>query len=102
MGYFSNGTEGILYEEDYCDRCLHQEGCPVWDAHLLYSYRDCNDETSILHMLIPKLGISNGQCLMFVDKGLLSNLAIQKFNSDTAEARRAIESALRGHSAPAE
>lgn len=82
MAYFSNGTEGMIYEERYCDRCLHQEGCPVWDAHLLYSYRDCNDESSILHMLIPRDGGRNSQCRMFVDKGLLSNLAIQKHLSD--------------------
>ncbi|TLX12099.1 hypothetical protein [Rhizobium sp. MHM7A] len=94
MGYFPNGTEGMLYEEEYCDRCLHQDECPVWLAHLLYSYRDCNHDSSILHLLIPKLQLSNGQCLMFVDKGLLSNLALQKFKSDSAANRAAIRAEM--------
>lgn len=105
MGYFSNGSEGMDYEETFCERCLHQDECPVWLAHLLYSYRDCNDEDSILHMLIPKLGVSNGQCRMFVDKGLLSNLALARFKSDAADARKTEEAhaaALRNHSAQAE
>lgn len=32
MGYFANGTEGDMYEEQYCDRCVHQNaevGCPT-------------------------------------------------------------------------
>lgn len=71
MGYFSNGTEGERYEAQYCVRCIHQNmddgGCAVWHAHMLYNYRDCNDEDSILHLLIPlkKEGIGNEQCAMF-------------------------------------
>jgi hypothetical protein len=26
MGYFSNGTEGMDYEAQYCDKCVHQDG----------------------------------------------------------------------------
>ena len=26
MGYFSNGTEGDMYEAQYCDKCQHQDG----------------------------------------------------------------------------
>lgn len=72
MAYFSNGSEGMDYEDEYCSRCIHQNegggGCPVWMAHLLYSYRDCNDDESILHILIPrsKDGLSNEQCKMFL------------------------------------
>jgi hypothetical protein len=60
----------------------------VWNAHLLYSYRDCNDEGSILHMLIPKGKCSNGQCLMFVDKGNISGLGLEKIRHETIEAHR--------------
>lgn len=36
MGYFPNGTSGMMYEEEYCDRCAHQRGgCAVWLAHML-------------------------------------------------------------------
>lgn len=89
MGYFSNGTEGADYQERWCSRCLHENAsacrsCPIWDAHLIKNYDECNNKGSILHMLIPlaKDGIGNERCLMFVDRGLLSNLAIQQFEHE--------------------
>ncbi len=76
MGYFSNGTEGEMYYERYCSRCIHNENedCPIWDAHLMFSYRDCNDPESILHMLIPRDGIANVQCRLFVEKPVVRDL----------------------------
>ena len=67
MAYFSNGTEGALYQEEYCDRCIHRDDCAVWDAHLAFNYRECNNKDSILHFLIPRTesGLSNGECRMF-------------------------------------
>ena len=57
MGYFSNGTEGAIFEERFCSRCAHsdyREGkdfgdrdnppCPIWMAHLLYAYELCNED----------------------------------------------------------
>jgi hypothetical protein len=72
MGYFPNGTSGEFYEEEWCDRCVHQEnGCAVWLAHLLRNYEECNNPDSILHILIPrsKDKLSNEQCRMFIEKG---------------------------------
>lgn len=71
MGYFSNGTEGDLYEERYCRRCVHGDGesageCAVWFAHLLHNYDECNNDESILHLLIPRNGVHNEECAMFV------------------------------------
>lgn len=70
MGYFSNGTEGAIYYETYCSRCVHDKGedCPVWTAHLMYSYRDCNNPNSILHALIPRDGTHNAACRMFIER----------------------------------
>lgn len=72
MGYFSNGTEGMAYEAHYCDKCIHRGsetgGCGVWLAHMLRNYDDCNDENSILHLLIPRNKEGwNEQCTMFVE-----------------------------------
>jgi hypothetical protein len=75
MGYFSNGSESMAYEAQYCDRCLHQKsndndgGCAVWLAHMLYNYDECNNPNSILHLLIPrsKGGLDNAQCTMFLE-----------------------------------
>lgn len=66
MGYFSNGTEGMIYEAQWCDKCVHQKGCAVWNAHMLRNYDECNKEDSILHMLIPRTKGGNGKCTMFI------------------------------------
>ena len=70
MAYFSNGAEGMDYEEHYCSRCVHKDTCPIMVAHQLYNYDHCNDEGSILHLLIPRSedGIGNEQCRMFYEK----------------------------------
>lgn len=70
MAYFSNGTEGEIYRDQYCDRCVHDQNndCAVLLAHLLYNYDDCNNDKSILHLLIPrsKDGLGNDKCTMFI------------------------------------
>ena len=74
MGYFSNGSEGCDYENKYCDHCVHKNGpdgksgCAVWLAHMLRNYDECNNENSILHILIPRKGIENEKCTMFLLK----------------------------------
>lgn len=69
MGYFSNGTEGDMYEAKWCDHCIHQDDpCAVWEAHLLRNYEECNKKDSILHLLIPREGVHNGQCRMFKER----------------------------------
>lgn len=88
MGYFSNGSEGQEYQEHYCERCLHDNFdkgiyCPIWNLHLLDNYKECNNEHSYLHELIPReKPTGNGRCKMFVDRGLLSNLQIEKFEHE--------------------
>ncbi len=71
MGYFANGTEHELYERRYCSKCIHfgtpeSLGCAVMAAHMLKNYEDCNKPDSILHVLIPRKGIENLECRMFV------------------------------------
>ena len=71
MGYFSNGTEGISYQEQYCFQCIHNEqehGCPIWFLHALHNYEECNKPESFLHTLIPrsKNGLGNAECSMFL------------------------------------
>lgn len=66
MGYFPNGSSQMDYEQVYCSTCAHQEGCAVMNAHFLRGYDECNNDESILHMLIPQTedGLSNKKCLM--------------------------------------
>lgn len=68
MAYFSNGTEGMMYEEQWCSRCIHNEGCAVWMAHQLHNYDECNKKESILHELIPMDEKLHPQkCTMFIE-----------------------------------
>ena len=55
MGYFSNGTEGAIFEEEWCSRCVHSDisgdreigvdpPCPVMMMHQLWAYELCNED----------------------------------------------------------
>ena len=72
MGYFANGSEGTDYEQQYCERCYHQNrglgGCAVWLAHLLYNYDQHTELRDALDLLIPRQadGIGNAECAMFL------------------------------------
>lgn len=77
MGYFSNGTEGEMYYEQYCSRCIHEpkdadapdaKFCPIWGWHLMENYEGCNNEKSYLHKLIPREDAGNGECVMFMER----------------------------------
>lgn len=67
MGYFSNGTEGMMYQEQWCGRCANDvnQDCAVWLAHLIANSEGANNPESILHLLIPLDGVQNKQCRMF-------------------------------------
>ena len=81
MAYFSNGSEGLDYQERYCFRCLNYidtgngcgTGCPIWNAHLVYAYEVCNEKNGrgILAILIPEVKSEYGdyevagECSMF-------------------------------------
>jgi len=69
MGYFSNGTEGLDYEERYCQHCIHYGAdgleCVILEAHAIHNYDECNNPASILHILIPRKHIENEKCRMF-------------------------------------
>ncbi len=75
MGYFSNGTEGDMFEAKWCARCVHgdnhrgdDKGCPVMLTHVLFSYEECNSDSNakrMLDILIPREGAWNEQCAMF-------------------------------------
>jgi hypothetical protein len=74
MGYFSNGSAGDYYENKYCSRCVHvngkdgKSGCAVMLAHLVHNYEECNNDGSILHLLIPRDKDGwNQECQMFLE-----------------------------------
>lgn len=71
MGYFANSDEGDAYEARYCRHCVHEKrngtGCPIMLAHLLWAYGATPEQKEILDTLIPRDGIENRRCTMFVD-----------------------------------
>jgi len=71
--YFSNGTEGEMFYERNCARCIHdtEQGCPVWALHLLWNYdavgRDADqDKRMALDMFIPRDDPTVATCNMLV------------------------------------
>lgn len=80
MGFFSNGTEGDMYQSQFCARCINWKdvgdgrgaGCPVWDLHMLYNYdqhKKASTEAA-LAMFIPRDAAGwNRQCAMFHERG---------------------------------
>lgn len=73
MAYFPNGTSGQMYQEQYCDNCIHDKNndCPILLLHLLWNYDQQEDETKrrTLETFIPSTedGLSAEQCTMFVE-----------------------------------
>jgi hypothetical protein len=91
MGYFSNATEGMSFDEKYCAHCLNMpkredRDCPVRSAHLLFAYEECGSTSNakkILDMLIVP-GPKGQRCAMFIDKR-------EKQETDLPERPRLIE-----------
>lgn len=79
MAYFSNGTEGMMYESEYCDKCTHMHdekgepyACSILELHYEFNY-DQGGKTKagkaikkVLETLIPtKENGFPGECTMF-------------------------------------
>ena len=59
MAYFSNGSEGTIFDAQ-CSMCKYgQEPCPIALAQLTYNYDACNNEvaTNILNTIVSEKGI---------------------------------------------
>jgi hypothetical protein len=87
MAYFSNGTEFMIYCEEFCFQCQHFRervegagdwGCPIMDLHFLWNSEALKDDDKqyALELFIPRerdendLLTWNGECVMFLpEKG---------------------------------
>ena len=97
MGYFSNGTEGDMYEEEYCHRCVHnhpEHGCPCWEAHKWWNYDECNKPESILHKMIPfekekRHGVHwPDQCIFFVEDVEKHEIDLSKYKDKAKDIKQ--------------
>lgn len=77
MAFFSNGTEGEIFEERFCRRCVHRprtdedgeaEDCAVWLLHLAHNSEQLKDPTwkAALDALITPGMPDEQRCRMFV------------------------------------
>ena len=63
MAYFSNGTEGMVFDEQ-CSRCKYgQEPCPIALVQMSYNYDACNNPTA--RKILDTLVKDDGTCEMF-------------------------------------
>lgn len=63
MAYFSNGSEGMVFD-DQCQKCKYgDKPCPIAAVQMLYNYDACNNEvaTKILDTLVKP----DGTCTMW-------------------------------------
>lgn len=79
--YFSNGTEGEMFQERNCFQCLHwkdnadhEEVCQVWFAHELFS--GDKSKRRVLDMLIPDGDPTVVRCKMFVEQAPCSEFRV--------------------------
>jgi hypothetical protein len=89
MGYFSNGTEGLAYQEVFCAHCAHcgppdGPGCPVWLLHLVHNGE--RPMKGILDMFIPNInGAGNDKCQMYINLPDTDNLTGDMFSGGDDE-----------------
>ena len=62
MAYFSNGSEGMAFDDE-CQECKYgKDPCPIAKVQSLYNYDACNNDTAtkILNDLVE----DSGKCKM--------------------------------------
>lgn len=63
MAYFSNGTEGMVFDYQ-CSLCKYgDKSCPIAFVQLEYNYDACNNE--VARKILDTLVANNGECSMF-------------------------------------
>ncbi len=83
MGYFSNGTEGLMWDEQWCSKCYFHvkrdnEGnvleddeycCPIIDAHMQFQKPEREENALDLFIVRDKKGF-NIRCDIFLEVGV--------------------------------
>ena len=70
VGYFASARAQADYRWRFCEHCQHEGQCPVWALHGIWGDLQCCDreKADVLGMFIPRNGLSNKPCLMFVER----------------------------------
>ena len=59
MAYFSNSSDGAIFDEQ-CSKCKYgEDSCPIAAAQFLYNYDACGNKvaTNILNTIVDEKGI---------------------------------------------
>ena len=79
--YFPNSTSFGIFELKYCSKCIHNKdniSCPIIDLHFDWSYDTVGNEADLtkkeaLDNFIPSEGAHAGECMMFVEAGVMNS-----------------------------
>lgn len=65
MAYFSNGSEGAVFD-DQCAKCKYgDKPCPIAFVQMEYNYDQLNDTTETARKMLDALVKSDGTCTMW-------------------------------------
>lgn len=65
MAYFSNGSEGMVFE-DQCSKCkLGDKYCPIAWIQMDCNYEQHKDTTGTATKILNSLVSQDGKCIMF-------------------------------------
>jgi hypothetical protein len=63
MAYFSNGSSGMVFDEQ-CGRCRYgDQPCPIYLVQVEFNYEACNNE--VASKILGALVKNDGTCAMF-------------------------------------
>ena len=64
MAYFSNGTEGEVFDEQ-CSKCKYgKDPCPIAWVQMQYNYKQL--DSKIAREMLSELVKKDGTCVMFI------------------------------------
>jgi formate hydrogenlyase subunit 6/NADH:ubiquinone oxidoreductase subunit I len=67
MAYFSNGTEGMVFDHQ-CSLCRYgEEACPIMAVQMDYNYEACNNP--VARKILDYLVANDGTCAMWTSQG---------------------------------
>lgn len=65
MAYFSNGTEGMVFD-DQCARCKYgNHPCPIAMVQIDNNYDQCKDLSGTARRILDALVKNDGTCTMY-------------------------------------
>ncbi len=65
MAYFSNGSEGTVFD-DQCAKCKYgKKPCPIAWVTMNYNYDQHNDKSGVASKILNDLVTDKGECKMW-------------------------------------